>query len=173
MKIALVDFDDTVFFTKYTVEEAARIILKRDLTKEEIRRLPKEVKGKIYEYAFKKLKHKSKPNNELIEFLKKLKKEGYKIIILTARKEDARADTEELLLKYGVLFDELHMRRSVSNSDEEWKLNMINKFLELDDVEDILVFDDKEDNIKFFKENINSSDKIKFYLVREDGMREV
>ena len=164
-KIVFVDFDDTLFFTRHTVEEAAKIMLGKELLKEEVRKLPKSIKSKIYDKAFNELYHKATPNFKLIETLKEYKHKGYTIIILTARSEKSKKITEYLLSKYNVPYDRIIVRKDISIKDEEWKLEVINSF----NASEVILFEDKMENI----EHILQRSKVKIipYLVSENTIK--
>ena len=165
-KVVFVDFDDTLFFTKHIVEEAAEIMLRKKLTKDEIRKLPRELKSKIYDKAFNEFYYKATPNFRLIEILKKYREIGYKIIILTARSENNRKITEELLIKYKVPYDGIITRSDLSIKDEEWKSRIIRSY----PAKEIILFEDKIDNIEYILKNVNK--QVKAYLVLEEDIKE-
>jgi len=56
------------------------------------------------------LVNKDKPNLPMIDLVKRYKKEGYKVVILTGRPESIRNVTEEWLKKYEIEYDILYMR---------------------------------------------------------------
>lgn len=165
MGTIFVDFDDTLFFTKHLVEEVIKTEL-GDISYEEFKKLPKQIKSKIYEKAFTEFYHKAKPNKKLIALLREYKNKGYTIIILTGRLENTREVTEKLLSLYNVPYDKLVMRSDLSKKDEEWKAEIIAKYKDKEKV----IFEDKLENILHIKEKVDS---IRAFLVNGDEIKEI
>jgi len=56
--------------------------------------------------------HLDEPNLEVINYIRKLKSEGYKIVIITGRRSDTqRRETLRQLREWGVPYDEIFFRR--------------------------------------------------------------
>ena len=166
-KIVFVDFDDTLFFTKHTVEKAAEIMLKKKVNKEQIRNLPKTIKSQIYFKAFNEFYKEAVPNKKLINILKNLKRKGYNIIILTARPKENIKSVKYLLRKYSVPFDEIIFRENLSSRDEEWKTQIIEKY----STNDIILFEDKLENIKYVIKHLNKP--VKTFLVKSSKILKI
>ena len=91
------------------------------------------------------------------------------IFILTARALSAREVTLELLKKYKIPFHMVIFRENhlMDTEDEEWKLGKINEFAEK--YKNIIFYEDKPDNIAYFRKGIKGSSEHRFILVGEDG----
>jgi len=72
------------------------------------------------------------PNNELIQFVRELKRKGYKIIIVTGRREDTQKEaTLEELKRFGIPFDEIYFRKPNDfRKDYVYKMDIVKKLLE-------------------------------------------
>jgi len=163
MKIAFVDFDGTLFDERESLEKASLKILGKKLSKEEIRKLSKEIKSKIYETNITEFYDLYKPIKEGINKVLELKKQGYKIIILTARLCKYKEFVERILKNNNIPYDELVCREDLSLKDEEWKAKTIKEFLEKFKVEDIVVLEDKEENIVYIERYLGR--KVKEVLI--------
>ena len=167
-KIAYIDFDDTLFFTSDAIIKAAEILMGKRLSKEEIRKLPKEVKGRVYEYAFNELRDEAKLNTSLLEILGKLKKEGFEIVILTARTKNTLDSTTYLLKKYNIPYDKLIVREDSSIADEEWKASIINNTY----ADHIVLFEDKLENINYIRSKIRKKN-VEYFLVDGQNIQKI
>jgi len=155
MKIAFIDFDGTIFDERESLEKASLKILGKKLSKEEIRKLPKDIKSKIYETNITEFYNLYKPIKEGIDKVLELKKQGYKVIILTARPCKYREFIEKILKSNNISYDKLICREDLSLKDEEWKAKIIKEFLEKFKVEDIIVLEDKEENLVYIEKYLN------------------
>jgi hypothetical protein len=90
------------------------------------------------------------PNMEIITMMKLSKMEGYKVIILTGRKEENRHDSVRWLNRYSVCYDAMYMRPNNDHRPSQiYKSEVLSTF----DKNDIkMIFDDMEKNINHFKE---------------------
>ena len=167
-RIVVVDFDDTLFFVKECIGAASLELLGRRLSRSQLRELrPKEMKWKIYDLAFLKYSSLSKPNRRMINILSRERDAGTYILILTARPEKTKKETMALLRKYKVRFNSIKLRENglAHSSDEEWKLGRINGLAER--YGDITIYEDKRDNISYFKHGVLYPEKFRFVHVKE------
>ncbi|MDE1871480.1 MAG: hypothetical protein KGI06_04560 [Candidatus Micrarchaeota archaeon] len=158
--LLLVDFDDTLFFTKEGIELSSKEVLGRRIDREAVRKLPNDIKEKIYKLAQSKYTKYSKLNKTLYKVISK--SVDYDIFILTARTNKTRIFTEKLLSTNRVNYDELIIRKSYKIKDELWKSNIVKKLSK--SYKKIKLYDDKEDNICYISEN-NREKNIEFYIV--------
>ena len=96
-----------------------------------------------------------KPNQELVSYVKKLRSEGVKIVIVTGRREDTQKElTLEQLRKAGVEFDEIYFRRAGDfRKDHEYKADIIKQLIEKGH-EIAEVWDDSESVVSAVKQMI-------------------
>ncbi len=139
-------------------------------SKEEIRKLPKEIKSKIYNKAFKEFDNLYKVNEKMIKLMSLYKSKGYKIIILTGRESALKEKTEKVLIENKIPYDTIIFRESVSIPDEEWKFREISKLCK--NCCEILLFEDKLENIQYIKSQL-SLEKIKYFLVKNSEIKEI
>jgi len=102
--------------------------------------------------------HLDKPNQELVSYIKKLRSEGVKIVIVTGRREDTQKElTLEQLRRAGVEFDEIYFRRAGDfRKDHEYKVDIIKQLIEKGH-EIAEVWDDSESVINTVKQLIPSA----------------
>ena len=182
--IALVsDFDDTLFFNREAIILAAKDlheIVEREKKGEEdcktlsdleiISRdgkIPKDFskpwKSQLYTFAYGRYGEKLTPNKPIIRYLnERAERERSETIILSARGEEFRRQTKELLDTYGLRYNKIILPDNHYLKDEEWKLLEVEKLSK--EYHRILLFEDKLDNIKYIENNLNSKN-IEFYLV--------
>ncbi|HIQ51067.1 MAG TPA: DUF2608 domain-containing protein [Nautiliaceae bacterium] len=168
-KIVICDLDGTLVDDSVALKKASKEIIGKELDKQEIRKLNKSLKGKIYDLAQRKMNY-FIPKKRIINLVNKLKSEGFFVLILTARLNKVKKETEELLKKIGVNYDLLIMRNSeeLKIDDEIWKKEKAKGFFGKENV----YLEDKIENILFlmesFKENRKNKEKGLFYLIIED-----
>jgi hypothetical protein len=166
MRLLILDFDDTLFFTGEAIAKASFEILKKEMQRREVRALPGREKGKIYDLAFSKYRTNSKPNAMLIRRIASDYRD-YRILILSARSEKLYKDTEYLLREYGIPFHEIMLRdeTALHMDDEKWKADYIKGIL--NDYEHVHLYEDKEDNIEYIRNALGrGAGKVAFFLVR-------
>ncbi len=174
------DFDDTLFFNKPALISAAKdlyqILLKRkekdDKTLNDLEitigegRVPKgfdkKWKNELYTLAYVKYRSELSPNLPFINYLKESVKQGNELIVLSARGEEFREQTEELLDKYGLDYSRIILPVNHELKDEEWKLLEIKKLSEK--YNHLVLFEDKEENIHYIINNLKP-ENVEFYLV--------
>ncbi len=166
-KVAIVDLDGTLASEDRAVRYASKQILGKELSRQEVRKLEKSIKSKIYDLSQSLIEY-YEPNEEVVNFVKSLKEKGYFIIILTARYDKLKEKTEELLKKIGLDYDKLIMRNEKSHKDDEiWKRNVIREYF----TKDMKFFEDKIENLLHLIEEVKNLEKEKgqinkeFYLV--------
>ena len=158
---AVVDFDNTLFFTDECTIMASKSIYGRRMPVEEIRSLPKPEKHRIYRLGFEKYHSKSRPNTFII---RKLKKSDAELILLTARTKEDSKTIMSLIASSGLEFDHLIFRpkKYLFGHDEEWKLGVLSKISKKYD--DIEFYEDKIENIMHAKSGLPDQ-KIKYFRV--------
>jgi hypothetical protein len=170
-KIALVDFDNTLFFTDKPAMLATMELFGKALGRDTVKNMDRGVKRQIYELAYSKYKWHSTPHSFLIRRLKS--KKGSKIVIMTARSVSLRSHTLDLIRKHGVRYDRLMLRdeKAMALKDEAWKLQQIKKFLK--NYESVSYYDDKEENIAYVRKAIGRSKRLRTFQVLPERIREV
>lgn len=95
-----------------------------------------------------------KPNEPVIKILKILKKEGYKIIIVSGRLDTTKKATISWLSKHNIVYEKLIMRKD--NNTEKFMLdeNLKEKWLKTFEKKKILcVFDDRTKVVEMWRKN--------------------
>ncbi|MCL4397176.1 hypothetical protein M1494_02410 [Candidatus Parvarchaeota archaeon] len=175
------DFDDTLFFNKSALISAAKDLYETLLKGNEEEdyktfndleitigegKIPngfsKKWKNELYTLAYVKYNNKLSPNEPFINYLKDAVKQGNELIVLSARGEEFRKETEELLSKYGLDYSKVILPANHEFKDEEWKLLEVKKLSEMYD--HLVLFEDKEENIRHIIRNLKP-ENIEFYLV--------
>ena len=169
--IALVDFDNTLFFTDKALRYATKEMFGKTLRKAEIKNLEKRIKRRVYKLAQSKYRQHSVPHSFLISRLKSSK--NLRIVIMTARPLSLKKHSVDLLKSQRIHFDAIIMRNkwAVSLKDEEWKLRQIRKFLKL--YRSVSYYDDKKDNVMYVKRAIKHTDRLHLFLVLRNKVREI
>ncbi|MDE1873811.1 MAG: hypothetical protein KGI04_01680 [Candidatus Micrarchaeota archaeon] len=160
----LVDFDDTLFFTGGALPLATKDVLGKRMARDEIRRLDRKTKHRIYEVAQTKYTGMSVPNRLMIWKLRRVK--NAEIVVMTARSAKLRGYTVRLLKKHNIRFDRLLMRdrKALLLRDEEWKLREIMKFLKA--YANVSYYDDKIENISYAKARVAKRAGFGMFLVK-------
>jgi hypothetical protein len=168
-RAAVVDFDNTLFFTDECTIMASKDIYGRLMSIKEIRSLPKPEKHRIYRLGFDKYHKKSRPNLPMIN---KLKKSSATLILLTARSKDDSETITSLIASSGLEFNRLIFRpkKYLIGHDEEWKLGELGKISQK--YEEIEFYEDKIENIMHAKKNIGSRN-IQYFRVSGASIRRV
>ncbi|MCX8168678.1 MAG: hypothetical protein N3E39_00420 [Candidatus Methanomethylicia archaeon] len=127
MNIAIFDLDGVIA----NVEERLKKVLEK-VNKKSINEISRYEKRKFWnEFLNPRLLILDKPNTEIINHIKKLKDEGFKIIILTGRSEDKQKnETIKQLNLWGVPYDEIYFRSKKDfRKDSIYKKSVIKKLL--------------------------------------------
>ena len=150
-RAAVVDFDNTLFFTDECTIMASKEIYGRYMPIEEIRSLSKPEKHRIYRLGFEKYHRKSRPNPLMI---RKLKKSAAELILLTARTKEDSKIIMSLIASSGLEFERLIFRpkKYLLGHDEEWKLGELSKISKKYD--EIDFYEDKIENILHAKNGL-------------------
>jgi hypothetical protein len=166
-KIAIVDLDGTLVFEDNAIKNASKIVLGKEISRNELRKMPREIKSKIYSIAQKNWQDYIK-KERVINKVNELKNKGFIIVILTARKEDVKEETKKLLREIGVNYDELIMRseEEMKLDDEVWKQQILNNLIN-NHIRKIVFFEDKPENIEFFIKKVNQL-KEKFIDLKDE-----
>jgi len=149
MKLALVDFDGTLFDFSKSLGEASLEVTEKKLTPKEVTVLPREIKKEIYDKNITKHKHLYTPYKDVVSFVNDLRKKGFTIKILTARPCSVKHHIKDILKKIG-FFDEIICRPDLGVEDEDYKLSFIKGL----DVKELILLEDKIDNILHIKKQI-------------------
>ena len=186
------DFDDTLFFNRSAIVSAAEdlySIIEREKEGDEDYkamsdleitakegRIPKgfskKWKNQLYTFAYAKYNDKLSPNNFLINYLNQRVTQGDKLIILSARGEEFRKQTEGLLNRYGVKYDEVILPENHRLNDEEWKLIEVRKLIKK--YSHLALFEDKFENIQYIANGLGINENaVEFYLVNHSGLTRI
>ncbi len=159
-KCAIFDIDGVIFDVsdriRATLEELGVDSIDR------VKRNPK-LKSKFWKiFLSPKYMYLDKPRFDVINYMHKLKEEGYKIIIVTGRVLESQGEeTEKQLKKYNVPYDEIYFRRKRDKrKDYEFKTSII-QWLIFRGYKIIEVHEDSEEVINKLKLILPSA---KFYL---------
>lgn len=91
------------------------------------------------------------PNLPVIETLRALRAQGYRIVILSGRSDEVSIETKAWLKENDVPYDELHMRPEGNYvPDQKWKAKFLKKF---DRSQILCVFDDRDKVVKMWRDN--------------------
>ncbi len=169
-KLMVIDFDNTLFFTDACATRASKDFFGMELTPLQIRALEKHKKHELYLLAFKKYWALSKPNKAMIKKISSSK--SAKKVLLTAKLPQSRERIEMLLAKNNINLDREIFRpmKYMLDHDEEWKLRELKKLAPK--YAHIEFYEDKEDNIKYMKENLTHKN-IDYFLVSKDGIKPI
>lgn len=161
-RIAIVDIDNTIFFTDESIMLASVRVTGATLTLPEFKELPRETKLRVVEVACTEFQNTAVPNPTMIDRLKELKLGGYRIILLSGRGITVEASTVDLLGRYGVEYDELYHNPDPDIRDLAFKSSMISKLI--GDAVFVEIYDDKEVNLKGFSKLITDKRAVGFVL---------
>lgn len=145
-KLAVFDLDDTLLLTGTVLFRAAEDVTKKKLTREQIKKLPPEMRLKIFKYAIKNYRSKYRVNKAVFERYRRCVSNGYDIIIISSRWNDTRKYTKEILDKEKIKFKKLILSGRKWHSGLIFKRYYLNKLLKSYD--EILFFDDSRKIIK-------------------------
>ena len=92
------------------------------------------------------------PNSFVIELAKMYKRDGYEIVIVSGRSDRTKEATERWLEKYGILYDQMIMRKRKNfTPDNELKERWLEKYLDRDDIR--VVVDDRQRVVDMWRRN--------------------
>lgn len=171
MRVALVDLDGTLVDESEAIARAGMEVLGRRVSKAELRTLSRALKTRIYDLAITKFSGLMKPNEEVVRLVDTLRRSGFKIVILTARLESTRRETESLLARIGVKYDELVMRESLDIKDEVWKTQVVRSYERTHDI--VIVLEDKWDNVEYMVRNTQKAWVLFVRSTPKEARREV
>ena len=184
------DFDDTLFFNKkaliYAAKELYDNLIKSNDTCQDYKLLSdleitigegkvakgfnKKWKTDLYTLAYVKYSEELHPNEPFINYINECVKNGSELIILSARGEEFRKETEELLNAYNLNYKQIILPKNHELKDEEWKLLEIKKLS--DKYDSLSLFEDKEENIRYILKNSNINN-LECYLVNHSIIRKM
>lgn len=184
------DFDDTLFFNKkaliYAAKELYENLIKSNDTCQDYKLLSdleitigegkvakgfnKKWKTDLYTLAYVKYSEELHPNEPFINYINECVKNGSELIILSARGEEFRKETEELLNAYNLNYKQIILPKNHELKDEEWKLLEIKKLS--DKYDSLSLFEDKEENIRYILKNLNINN-LECYLVNHSIIRKM
>ncbi|MGC8533221.1 MAG: hypothetical protein ACP5MV_01145 [Candidatus Parvarchaeum sp.] len=181
LSVLVSDFDDTLFFNKDAIISAAKDLYDTAFKEKAENycgilnnleiiigegKIPKDFnrkwKDNLYTLAYTTYSSRLLPNQPLIDYLKENIKEGNELIIMSARGEEFRKETEELLNKYGLTYKQVILPENHELRDEEWKKLETEKLSKRYD--HLVLFEDKEENIRYIIQNLKP-ENVDFYLV--------
>jgi hypothetical protein len=158
------DFDDTLFFNDKCIRAASLEVLGKELTARELKTVDRTDKSRIYSIAYSKHSDKLTPNYPVLGYLRKMHGRGYDIIIMSARGEEHREITKEMLSNEGILYEDVILPRDHSIPDQEWKLKELKKLSKKYD--ELIFLEDKLENISYIMKRYNYYNTA-FYLVKD------
>ena len=167
-KAAIVDFDGTLFFTDTGTMGAMEEVFGKRISKSELwERFPPELCNYVYKLAATKYGH--EPNARMISEVRSLGRD-HEIIILTGRSRVVEQVTGNVLRSHGIEFDELITNPDVKVRDYDFKLGRLAELSQR--YGSIKIYDDKQSNIDYFKQNLRHSD-CEYYHVSMAGLLRV
>ena len=190
LSVIVSDFDDNLFFNKnaliYAAKELYENLIKSKDTYQDYGILSdleitikegkvakgfnKKWKTDLYTLAYVKYSKELHPNETFINYIDECVKNGSELIILSARGEEFRKETEELLKAYNLDYKQLILPKNHELKDEEWKLLEIKKLS--DKYDSLSLFEDKEENIRYILKNLNINN-LECYLVNHSIIRKM
>ena len=165
-RLAIVDVDGTLVFVTEAKRRADIEVFGRPLTRPEFEVQPGALKGRSYDLVATKYKDLLVPNKSLVEMLNRKGRDGTVVAVLTGRWKRMEEQTKETLQEIGLEFDWLFTNPDGNVKDEEFKMRLLPQLAT--GFESIDVYEDKEDNIHFFKRKVDT--RFSFYIVRPEGM---
>ena len=166
-KLIVLDFDGTLFFSYSAARAASRELLKRDLTMTQIKKLPTNMKGKVYSRAYSKYAHLIAPNNAMIRRMRRAMANN-DLVIMTARPARHGDRTDSYLSGAKIKRIKRYHRNDVSIPDKVWKLSTLMKITK--GYGTIDVYEDKATNLRHFANNLDEN-KFNFYHVKNNVIR--
>jgi len=185
-RLIFVDIDETLFFTKaliYVRDKNTKKILKK-LSNKEFNTY--KLKNNE-EFSFEEFRSSdifvegSSPNKIMIYIVNELFKKGAEVALLTARQDfDNKDKLIEYLKKFGLNIGhyknkDIHIIRTGNyiniDSTAERKKYIVNKILEkrINDFDEIVLYDDNEENLNKFYELQNEFKNKKFFTFKVEG----
>jgi hypothetical protein len=168
------DIDDTIVLTDQALKAATKAELGIEMSRAEVRKLPKDVKRKFLRIAYDKYTDLLVPNEHWITtFNAKQTNPTHIGIILSARTQTIRKPTEELLKRLNVSFQYLVLSPPIMAHDEEFKAESI---LELSKAfKEVKYYEDKLENLEYILRQYPElcGKKIKLFLVDSTTVREI
>ena len=97
-KIVICDLDGTLVDENNAIRKISKEIIGKELNRQEVRKLDRKIKSKIYDLAQQRIEYYT-PKKKVLNIVNKLKEQGFFIVVLTARSDKVKKETEELLKK--------------------------------------------------------------------------
>lgn len=149
MKVAIFDIDGVIA----EVSERLRATL-QEMHTEDLRKIPKEKRKDFWRiFLSPRYMNLDKPIMENIEYIRRCKEKGVKIILITGRREDTQKEqTIEQLNKWNVPYDKIYFRRRGDlRRDIQYKISIIKRMIKKG-LEITEVWDDNREIIDKIKE---------------------
>ncbi len=180
------DFDDTISFSRDSISAASLEILGKALPNSEVRKLimplntmiDQEIidrkgydgndrtKNVIYSLAYTKYSDRMIPNTIVIDYIKNHILSGFELVVLSARGEEFREETERALDMHSLKYSEIILPKDHTIKDEEWKLIEMEKLSKRYD--SMILLEDKLENIQYIANNLKVKN-LYAYLVEPSG----
>jgi hypothetical protein len=160
------DIDDTLVLTDAALKAATKAEFGTEMSRAEVRKLPKEVKRRFLATAYSQFAGLLVPNEHWItEFNISQACPGHTGVVLSARTEAARAPTEALLRRVGVSFEYLILSPPVITHDEEFKAEALLDLVGMFD--EVRYYEDKLENLEFILKHYPEvcAKKLRLFLV--------
>ena len=168
------DIDDTLVLTDPALKAATKAEFGTEMSRAEVRKLPKEVKRRFLATAYSQFAGLLIPNEHWItEFNIKQAYPGHTGVVLSARTEATRAPTEALLRRVGASFEYLILSPPVITHDEEFKAGALLDLASLFD--EVRYYEDKLENLDFILKHYPEvcAKKLRLFLVDSLTVREI
>ncbi len=169
-KLAVFDFDGTLFLTDGALLKAALRVTGRPLTREEVWALPHPLSYAV-RFATEQDTLTPEPNKNTIDRLNERAREGYKVVILTGRSQEAAEQTLEIARKNGLRYNEAYFHPgTLQPTFKEFKAQKLGELAEGYDL--VEVYEDREHVINHYKA-IFGPDKFIYFLVKDGKLLRV
>jgi len=161
-KVAVFDYDDTIFFTDVALKLASKEAVNKELTRSQIKKLSPDIITKIFTLAGKKYYPAYRLNKLVLDKCKRYRSKGYDIIVLTTRWSTLRRYTLKTLVNNNIPFQSLVLDKNGSTDGAKFKIDYLKSLLSR--YNEIIFFDN---SIKFIRKvnALPSLKRVSLYLV--------
>ena len=152
--LIITDFGGTLAFADDALRKASKELVQREMSKEDIRKLERNVRGNIYDCALRKYWEDYRPNSQMIEIVSGAYAKNKEVMIMSANMDDVEPFIRSFLKKNDIPFDLLLLRRleEETKTDESWKAEVIIELVQNRPAIDI--YEDKIDNLTFIMNKV-------------------